>query len=377
MNEFELDFDFDALIEKEPKLETIKEPEEKEEVDEVEVKDTKEETPKKEVAGFFENEFEEKEVSPSDDIKEESSDSEESLGTYAAALKEAGVLPNINIKEFNKLDAAGKADYLLTKQNEEIEERLINSFNDWLEELPPTLKHAIEHYTEGASLESIIKGVDNLERYQKINVDSLDKNEELANRLIIEEKLALGYSQEDAEEELENITDKTKAAKKSLNKLIQIEEDKIEADKKQKELRIKQEEANTQKLLKSIESEIYKAKELIPGVPLNDKIKKLTFENLTKPVAKTKDGRLLNAITVEREKDPQSFELKVAHLFTITKGFKDFNIFTNLGKTNAIKELEKSLERNDYNKGKGSSYSPKKNDIESEKEMRDFFRELI
>jgi hypothetical protein len=304
----------------------------------------------------------------------------ESFNLYAAALKESGVLPDINMEEFNSLGQEDKANYLITEQQKAIQDTAYGMVEEWMDGLPSPLRRALENYTDGVPIKDVIDSTSNLQKYEGIDPDKFADNQQLAKQIIIEERLSRGYSREDIEEELESMVDFTKTAKKSLSKLIEHEGQKVEQIKERRKVEEQERQVEAKKAVERINNILNTSKEIIPGITMPEKLKNSVYKTLTTPIDKDVNGNLMNKIAVDRAKDPINFEIKLTTVYEMTKGFTDFTVFKNIGKTSAVADLQKALEKNDRKSGKGNLPEYKKpgkdDDLNTPEAMWDFFGHL-
>jgi len=288
------------------------------------------------------------------DTKEDTPNSDNKLSPFAAVLKEKGVLPNIDLKELSKLNSEDQIDYLVDKQDELI----ANGISQWIDTLPPVLQRVVENYAEGVPLNRILNVVDKLTEYSSIKEEDLVKDDAMMKRVLLEDKISKGYSKADAEEEIDSLVDLEKPAKSALKRLQAEQINKLDVD-KQRALKDKNAfEQRNRDTINYVSKIVKDSKEIIPGLPLNEMSKSRIMESMFQPVDYDKNGNPISKVQAMRNEDPIRFELAIHYLADITNGFTDYSKLVKSAKTNAVKELEKELDRDKMGTGSVSNYRP-------------------
>lgn len=284
------------------------------------------------------------EESTSNELKKDTSkNSTLSISPYAQLLQEKGILPSINVEEFSKLGEEEQVEALLKAQEDEVDNRIEN----FIEGLPDKLRNALDLHFKGVDIEKIFKAESNKMQYESINEEELLKDEPLMKKLIIEDKVRLGMSREDAEDEVNDLVSLDKFAVKSLKNLKTSESKRLE----QEALAEKQQNDN---FIKAFNDKLENTDEFIKGLPLTKNVKNQVKDVLFKPIGKDKSGKPIYDMLEERAKDPQGFDLKIAQLYVLTNKFKDITLIQNKATTNATKNLVEQLK----SQGKDSTGTP-------------------
>ena len=305
-------------------------------------KETKKED-KKEEEGLIdleelEEEEEEKPSSTNPDKKQSSSP----FTPYAKLLKEEGVLPNLNMEEFD-----GTADGLKTAMINEI----IGAVEMYKETLPSRVKDLINNYEEGVPLEELLK-IDK-EEVQTLSLDEDKIKEDISlQKKTVRDylKKTSKFSDKKIDNQIQYYEDSGELEEEALNaaaelkELIQTEKTQAVEQAKQKEKMI-QEQARAE--LANLNKRVQEATEIIPGLKLNDRVKSELIKSMTVPAGKDKNGNPVNRIVAARMENPMEFEIKLHYLFEITKGFSDFSKLVEKGKKDTIKEFEEAISKTD------------------------------
>lgn len=290
------------------------------------------------------------EINP-DDIFEDSKDISENLeneddkqstpfGIFANALVEEGVFTSIKEEDIKEVDNSEKLIELVEK---EISSRLTEKQRRIDEALSVDVPvDAVRQY------EGVIEFLDTIE-----DTTLLDEGEDgtrLRENLIMQDFLNKGFSKERAARETKKSFDTgsdIEDAKEALlsNKTFYKEQYTLTV--KQKQDVINAEKTAEINKHKNIENKILKDKELLPGVEINEDTRKKIADNLYKPVFTDAKGRKFSAIQKFQEENSEEFMTKLATIFTLTNGFKDFNKIVapivNKQTKKAINELEHSI----------------------------------
>lgn len=321
-----------------------------------ELEEKTEETPPEEKETKNKETTEEKEVSPDDlffnpesvgseekNQEKETEDTTSEQGgaspktnfysSIANALKDEGILPDLDDEDINKV-----------KTPEDFAEAIEKQLQARLDERQRRIDDALNANIEPDEIKQYESTLSFLESLKEEHIsDESEKGEELRKKLIFQDFINRGYSKERATREVKKSFDSgtdIEDAKEALesNKeyfnseyqgLIKESKDKIKAEQD----RIKNEAAQLKKSM-------LEDKEVFEGVTLDNVTRKKAFDNISKPVYKTEDGEYLTAIQKYELENPVEFKKYLSILFTMTDGFKNLD---NIVKTKVKKEVKQSL----------------------------------
>lgn len=281
-------------------------------------------------------------------VEDTNSDSDQNSSSplipYARYLKEEGILPNFDIDKFD-----GSIDSLREGMSTEINSEVDNYKNS----LPDKIKHLINNYEEGVSLESILKIDSARTAYSSINKESISDNEDLQKGLVRDYLLSTTrFSEEKIAKEISRLVDLGELedeANLALPELMAMQDD---AEKNElaavKEQKAKDEQSRLDEL-ESLRSTLETSDELIPGIKLNNTIRQKIFKNLTTPVAYADNGQPLNKLGNYRAKNPMKTEMLLNYIFEATNEFKDWSMFNKSAKREVISDIEKAARTMDMN----------------------------
>lgn len=212
-----------------------------------------------------------------------------------------------------------------------------------------------------------------------IDEDKVEYDEEIAKKVYTQYlKKTTKFSDERIKEELKDLNDLgilTDKAKKVLPELKKIQEDEekamLEAVKRSQQEQLRNAQVQAQKLQEYLDSV-----EEIGGIKLNKKLREKWKSEYQ--FVKTEDGRAVRPIALTRELAPEKFDalLSLYHTLGLFKFDKrkndfvpDFSALTNLGKADALKEIEKAIENENQKRIANGGKSIEDVEIGNEKEM--------
>jgi hypothetical protein len=271
------------------------------------------------------------------------------LVPYAKLLVDEGILPNLNLDEFD-----GTAEGLKEAMNKEIH----SGIEAYKASLPEDVKKIIDGYEVGVPLEKLLE----LNK-EKLNVSTIKEsdiinNEELQKEIVRKYfKKTTRFSDKKIEQNIERLSDIGELEAEALSNITELKALVEEEEAKAIEDAKRQEEEYQEQLRKyweEFDKKLEAADEIIPGLKVTKTIKQKIITNLSTAVATDQNGNPVNKIAYYRSKHPQEFELYLNYLFEVTNGFSDFSVLSKGGKKAAIAELEKAARNLDVNKTKRS-----------------------
>ena len=271
------------------------------------------------------------------------------LVPYAKLLVDEGILPNLNLDEFD-----GTAEGLKEAMNKEI----YSGIEAYKASLPEDVKKIIDGYEVGVPLEKLLE----LNK-EKLNVSTIKEsdiinNEELQKEIVRKYfKKTTRFSDKKIEQNIERLSDIGELEAEALSNITELKALVEEEEAKAIEDAKRQEEEYQEQLRKyweEFDKKLEAADEIIPGLKVTKTIKQKIITNLSTAVATDQNGNPVNKIAYYRSKHPQEFELYLNYLFEVTNGFSDFSVLSKGGKKAAIAELEKAARNLDINKTKRS-----------------------
>ena len=297
-----------------------------------------------------ENLFDEPEGVGSEDKEKEDTNSEKVstspnsknfFSSIAKAFAEEGIFPDLNEEEVANIKTAESFRELIDKQ--------IQS------QLDEKQKRIDEALNVGIEPDDIRKYENTLSYLDEVSEDKLTEEttegEELRKRLIYQDYINRGFSQERATKEVKRSIDSgndIEDAKEALNsnkEYFKSQYDKLLNDAKEEQKKYEQERKNQAEQLKK---SIIEEKKVFGDIEVDKITRQKIFDNLFKPVYKDETtGTYMTALQKYQHDNPNEFIKNVSAIFTLTDGFKNLNKLVK-GKVNkeikkGFKELENTL----------------------------------
>ena len=297
-----------------------------------------------------ENLFDEPEGVGSEDKEKEDTNSEKVstspnsknfFSSIAKAFAEEGIFPDLNEEEVANIKTAESFRELIDKQ--------IQS------QLDEKQKRIDEALNVGIEPDDIRKYENTLSYLDDVSEDKLTEEttegEELRKRLIYQDYINRGFSQERATKEVKRSIDSgndIEDAKEALNsnkEYFKTQYDKLLNDAKEEQKKYEQERKNQAEQLKK---SIIEEKKVFGDIEVDKSTRQKIFDNLSKPVYKDEEtGTYMTALQKYQHDNPNEFIKNVSTIFTLTDGFKNLNKLVK-GKVNkeikkGFRELENTL----------------------------------
>lgn len=297
-----------------------------------------------------ENLFDEPEGVGSEDKEKEDTNSEKVstspnsknfFSSIAKAFAEEGIFPDLNEEEVANIKTAESFRELIDKQ--------IQS------QLDEKQKRIDEALNVGIEPDDIRKYENTLSYLDDVSEDKLTEEttegEELRKRLIYQDYINRGFSQERATKEVKRSIDSgndIEDAKEALNsnkEYFKTQYNKLLNDAKEEQKKYEQERKNQAEQLKK---SIIEEKKVFGDIEVDKSTRQKIFDNLSKPVYKDEEtGTYMTALQKYQHDNPNEFIKNVSTIFTLTDGFKNLNKLVK-GKVNkeikkGFKELENTL----------------------------------
>ena len=297
-----------------------------------------------------ENLFDEPEGVGSEDKEKEDTNSEKVstspnsknfFSSIAKAFAEEGIFPDLNEDEVANIKTAESFRELIDKQ--------IQS------QLDEKQKRIDEALNIGIEPDDIRKYENTLSYLDEVSEDKLaeetTEGEELRKRLIYQDYINRGFSQERATKEVKRSIDSgndIEDAKEALNsnkEYFKTQYDKLLNDAKEEQKKYEQERKNQAEQLKK---SIIEEKKVFGDIEVDKITRQKIFDNLSKPVYKDEEtGTYMTALQKYQHDNPNEFIKNVSTIFTLTDGFKNLNKLVK-GKVNkeikkGFRELENTL----------------------------------
>ena len=256
------------------------------------------------------------------------------FSSIAKAFAEEGIFPDLNEDEIANINTAESFREIIDKQ--------IQS------QLSERQKRADEALNAGLEPDDIRKYENTLSYLEEVTDNKLEEEttegEELRKRLIYQDYINRGFSQERATKEVKRSIDSgndIEDAKEALNsnkEYFKSQYDKLLNDAKEEQKKYEQERKNQAEQLKK---SIIEEKKVFGDIEVDKPTRQRIFDNLSKPIYKDEEtGTYMTALQKYQHDNPNEFIKNVSTIFTLTDGFKNLNKLVK-GKVN--KEIKKGF----------------------------------
>lgn len=276
----------------------------------------------------------EKEKEDTNSEKVSTSPNKNFFSSVAKAFAEEGIFPDLNEDEIANINTAESFREIIDKQ--------IQS------QLSERQKRADEALNVGLEPDDIRKYENTLSYLEEVTDNKLEEEttegEELRKRLIYQDYINRGFSQERATKEVKRSIDSgndIEDAKEALNsnkEYFKSQYDKLLNDAKEEQKKYEQERKNQAEQLKK---SIIEEKKVFGDIEVDKPTRQRIFDNLSKPIYKDEEtGTYMTALQKYQHDNPNEFIKNVSTIFTLTDGFKNLNKLVK-GKVN--KEIKKGF----------------------------------
>lgn len=318
-----------------------------------------------------EKEKEKQELEDKEDKSKDGEDADDSQETespsflHATALKDKGVLPNLDLKELE-----GKSDEEIIKATilgtqDEIE----RTVKDIVEQQDNAYQQFIEVLNSGGNLEEYAKIKASQQKFEGITAESLEEDEELQKALLTEDMKERGYDNDDILETIDEFAEKEgkllSKAKPALARLKKREKDREAAYIQKTNDEAKAQQDARVATLKKVDEALEGLKEIIPGIPVAARERAVVKKLMTVPV-EYQDGVPISKAQQLRAKDPVAWETLLNYYIAI--GLFDskpsWEKVLKRATTDAAKKIVKKLaDKQKHVPGKPPAKTPPDDDI--------------
>jgi hypothetical protein len=253
--------------------------------------------------------------------------------SIASALKDEGILPDLDDEIVDNVKTP--EDFA-----EAIEKQIQAKFDERQKRIDAALNANVEP-DEVRQYEGTLNYLDSIKE-EHIS-DESEKGEELRKRLIFQDFINRGYSKERAAREVKKSFDSgtdIEDAKEALESNKEYFNNQYQDLIKEAQREIKEEQERTKKEAAQLKKSMLEDKEVFDGVTLDKVTRQKAFDNITKPIHKTENGEYLTAIQKYELDNPVEFRKYLSILFTMTDGFKNLD---SIVKGKVKKEVKQSL----------------------------------
>lgn len=321
----------------------IEEDVQEEEVQEENTDESQDESEEENINDSSEDQDDSEKVAESEEDDQEGGDDNNSPNLYsslASVLSEQGLLPSFDLDN-NKIESIDDISAALRNEvDSSVKQRLVESLGE----------DGYDAIMNGVPLTQLAEYRSKQESLESITEEAIAADLELGKKVIYQDYINQGMSEQRAQKLLKRIIDSGDDAvledsKESLESLKAFEAKQLEQTKEQN-LKLRQAQEKEQaELDKNLKSKIYNSDELIKGVKLTKAIKDKVYNSMTEIVGKNDTGVGENKLMKSRRENPLEFDTKLYYVYELTNGFTDFSKVVNTTKTSAIGSLEQALRK--------------------------------
>jgi hypothetical protein len=258
--------------------------------------------------------------------------SDEVFKPLAEFLKEKGFFTTLE-KEITTADDLAEAFREEIKKNE-------------FAQLNPLQKEYLEALSQGIPDNLVQEHMKTRGIFENITDEVLETEEDVRKEVIIQDRMASGWTKERAERDYKRISETGESIEESRisrDNLLQKEKVEYEATvARAKEEQTKAELAAKQQL-EDLKNSVYKEDNFLSSFKVTDGLKQKVYETMNTVVDYTPDGLPLNRLMKHKLDNPVEFEKNLYYLYELTNGFKDISKFTTKATTSAAKKLSSAI----------------------------------
>ncbi len=277
------------------------------------------------------------------ETEEDADDSPSLFSSLATLLKDKGLISS------ELSDNISEEDFVDMFKNE-ITKNELSDLND-------LQKKYLQDLRDGVPEETVKQEIQQTSQLDSITDEMIESDENLRQRIIYNDFLNRGYSEEKALKYMKRSVDLKEDLADAKDALQSIKEHTKERFDKEKQKVIDKKKAKEQednKRIENIKKKIKETDEIIKNFKISDNIKEQVQKNMFDIVDKNPDtGEDENSLMKYARENKDDFELKLYYLYTITKGFQNFDVIEKSKNSKVISNLEKAMRSNTRIKDNG------------------------
>lgn len=302
-----------------------------------EEKDTTEEN----LDELFEDQDDPESVGSEDKDTQEDTTSNEDSGSspdkfyssIAKAFKEDGIFADLDDNVINNISTP-----------EDLAEAIEQQMQAKFDERQKRIDDALNYGLEPSQIQYFERTLDYLDGIKVDDIEDEEKGEDLRKRLIYQDFINRGFSEDRAKRELKKSLDAgsdiddAKDALKSNIDFYKKEYDSLIKEGKEEE---RKEKERQKKMSEDLKKSIMNSEKVFGDLDIDKSTRQSIYNNITKPVYKDPEtGEYYTAIQKYELENREDFLKNVGILFTLTDGFKNID---KLIKPSVTKELKKGI----------------------------------
>ena len=273
-----------------------------------------------------------------DTTQEGDGSSPQFYSSIAQAFKEDGIFAGLEDDEINSI-----------KTPEDFAEAIEKQIQAKFDEKQKRIDDALNYGLEPSQIQYFERTLDYLEGINDSDIEDEDKGEDLRKRLIYQDFINRGFSEDRAKRELKKSLDAgsdiedAKDALKSNVEFFRKEYSNIINEGKEEE---RKEKEKQKQIAANLKKTIIESKTVFGDIELDKNTRQAAYDSITKPVYKDPNtGEFYTAVQKYEMENREDFLKNVGILFTLTDGFKNLDKLVKPKVTKELKKGIKNLER--------------------------------
>ena len=271
---------------------------------------------------------------------------------HAAALHEAGILPNLDLEALKDLKSDEIVDKLLDANRQEVVDQAKTLNEQYKSQFNDEQKRVLDMIDDGVPFDDAANVVYNQLRYDTLTEAEIKENPEVQKQLIKEFLYSKGHNDNFINSHLKQAEDLEKLEEDSLTAhkdLRQMAKDDEAAAKETAKTQAEERKRKNQESLEKIKTDVTNTKQILEGVELTKADQDSIMRIMTVPAGEAMIGgqkRIISQRDEIRMKNPLEFEKRLAYLIHLGY-FGDnpkLDKIEKAGETKAVNKLKEILE---------------------------------
>lgn len=254
--------------------------------------------------------------------------------SIASALAVDGIFPNLDEDVVKKADSA-----------EAFSELIEAEANARLDEKQRRVSKALDNGVEPSDIRKYENTIQYIDSITEVALsEESQTGENLRKSLLVQDFLNKGYTPEKADKLAQRSIDAgtdLEDAKEALQSNREFFQNAYNDLLRKAQEQADKEKADQKKRTEQLKDSLYNDKQLLGDIEISNDVRKKAFDNVLRPTYRDAEtGEYLTAVQRYQKEHPNEFLKYVGLVYTMTDGFKDFNMLVK-GKVN--KEVKKGL----------------------------------
>lgn len=253
------------------------------------------------------------------------------FSSLANVLHEQGLLPSLDI------------------QNSEIKN--VDDFTKAVKsEIDIQAEAKLQEYLDNMDLTKVASSKKAIADLANIDEDYLRNNIDVAKKLLHQDYLNQGLSEDKATKLLKRLIDLGDEAiiedsLESLSSIKEFETRRITQEQEAYKQQVEADKIAQERLDADIKKLVFEQNNLINGFKPTKALQEKVYKTINEIVGKSPEGVFENKFMRDRRTNPLEFETRMYYFYELTNGFQDYSKLSTPAKSSAIKDLEKAFKQ--------------------------------